>query len=159
MTISNLIKEITTYKLCNGVDVESNELLLHSIPCDVDLQSDNPVQSKVYKRSKDCCILKEGCDKLCCMSCDIFVKKFHSDAKRKLCNINIPAKLNAPLCSTHPNKVTLALQQQRKECKQLKTQIEKMKKEIESLGVSLDEDLSTDIKAIMNEIRTKCLHS
>ena len=50
---------------------------------------------------------------------------------------------------TRPEKLKLALQQQRLECKNLKKQIEKMKVEIENNSVKVDERLEKDIATIL----------
>ena len=48
----------------------------------------------------------------CCEKCSSFSARLkkHNDKKEK--NINTPAKPNAPLSRTHPNKVALALKGQ-----------------------------------------------
>ena len=45
-------------------------------------------------------------------------------------HINTPAKPNASLMHTHPNRVRLALLEKREECRLLNAQIGRMKEEI-----------------------------
>ena len=66
-------------------------------------------------------------------------------------NINKPAYLNAPLSNTHPNRVKLALQEERMKSSKLLAEVERMKKEIKTNGIHLDQDLSNDIETIMSE--------
>ena len=152
VTVSALIEKIKTYEFCDGVsnDEVSPELIYHVIPCETNLNfTSSPIQAKQYKRPRSCLVLHVVKNSTCskCQSFKLLSEKYKR-LKGKI--INTPAKPNAPLSKTHPNRVKLALQQERTKCKLLESQIERMKNEISSKGEELDEDLRSDINDIMN---------
>ena len=57
--------------------------------------------------------------------------------------------MNAPLSHTHPNKIKLALQQERLKTTMLENQIKRMETEIKFSGVEVDNELASDISTIM----------
>eukprot|EP00794_Sanderia_malayensis_P014619 gene14619-16134_t len=85
-----------------------------------------------------------------CGNCSAHEKKIETKAIKKSHQINTPAKLNAPITVSHPNRVKLALQAQRLKCSQLEKEIARMKLDIQSAGVHVPSDLSQDIKALIN---------
>ncbi len=113
VTISKLLADISNGKLCPGLDVESDEGEIHFILSELELDEngDHVQQTKQYSRSKDCLLLTIDAGK--CTCCYNFEKNLKKSQSCKQVNINTPALLNAPLAYTHPNKVRLALQEER----------------------------------------------
>ena len=59
--------------------------------------------------------------------------------------VNTPAKLNAPLSKTSPNRVNLALKEQHRKCTELEKKISKMLEQINLIGVEVTPVLKHDI--------------
>ena len=151
ISVSKLLGEVKNYNICKGVtSVDSSNLIIHSVPCKVDIESEVPLQAHTYKRPKDCAVFIDKTDHEICENCSKFIVQQNKTVRQKNSNINTAAKPNAPLSFTHPNKVKLALQEQRLVCKNLKMEIEKMKIEIETKSMNLDSELSSDIQNIMS---------
>ena len=76
----------------------------------------------------------KNCDILCSLSSENnncskysnFEKKVYKHLAQKNKTAVVPAKNNAPLKNTHPNKVNLALKEKRLQCKELTETKEKM---------------------------------
>ena len=79
-----------------------------------------------------------------CSMCDTLEKKKKS-SKRKSDNLSAPAKLNAPIKFTSPERVKLTMQNYRLENKELKFELSKLKEEIESKSIPVDNELSAII--------------
>ena len=71
--------------------------------------------------------------------------------KRKRDNMMLPAKPNAPVSLTSPERLKLALHSYRLENKTLKEEISKMKEEISNNSMPVDVDLGRDLVTIMTE--------
>eukprot|EP00795_Rhopilema_esculentum_P010443 gene10443-19147_t len=150
ITISKFLNDLSSLKLCLGVvDVRSDSLVTHHIPCELELEKsdDNPSQPKHYLRAKDCSFLTRSAE--VCPSCNESTKQIKKAQLSKQSKHNTPAHPNAPLSQTHPNRVKLALQEERLKSSKLKVQIQRMEKEIKCAGVEIDDDLSSDIFGIM----------
>ena len=147
MTISNLINEIEQLTICVGVgdEVDANAIN-HSLPYEINLLDDIPFKSKQYKRPKDCLVFINGNETVKCKTC-LAITTLDRKAKAKKHKLyNTSVQLNAPLRPTHPNHVSLALQEERKENRDLQR---RMKSEITTKSVMVDSDLSDDINQIM----------
>ena len=119
---------------------------MHSLSCELDLE--NYEQSKVYHRAQELIVIPEYTVCEVCMKHQKNIEKSNSRMQK---NINKHAHLNAPLSNTHPNRVKLALQEERMKSSKLLSEVERMKKEIKTNGIHLDQDLSNDIETIMSE--------
>ena len=86
-----------------------------------------------------------------CMMCNLSDDKIRKVAILKTNKINTHAHRKAPLTKTHPNRVRLALQEERLQNSQLKKKVKQMQQEIMSVGVKLDDQLSSDIHQIVTE--------
>eukprot|EP00794_Sanderia_malayensis_P001918 gene1918-2175_t len=98
----------------------------------------------------------EKCHVLCaqkeqCSHCTAVEKKFTNKTLKNSRHINTPAKPNAPVTVTHPNRLKLALQEQILKCSQLENRISKMETEIKLSGIQIHPDLSHDMKDIMSK--------
>ena len=150
ITVSELIKRITQFKLCEGVTEPSNDLNFHAIPYHVTSQDDLqlPAKSIIYNRPKNCLVLQES--EAQCQICFQREKKLAKDFKRKSKNLYNPAKPKAPVSATHPNRLKLTLQQQQLKCTQLQKEIEELRLAINYSGISVDPQLDKDVKFIMS---------
>ena len=66
-------------------------------------------------------------------------------------NQNTPAKLKAPISVTHPNKIKLALQQEREKNKLLQQELQQIKKSIDTSSQPISKDVHKDFVKIFSE--------
>jgi len=98
-------------------------------------------------RPKECLVLSNT------QQCTVCVKKeqFHlSYEKRKKSILQEPAKPNAPISFTSPDRLKLTIQNYRIENKELKSEINKLQNEIKKSSVSTSDSLNSDLTAIMS---------
>ena len=119
--------------------------ILHSVPYQIDYESEVPFVSKTYVRPKDCLVLISNQEDICSV-CATMNSKHKKNMARKQKHINTPARLNAPLSRTDPNRVALALQEERKRNKKL---MERIENELATKSVAVDKDIEADINFIM----------
>ena len=156
VTLSDLIKSIQNFSICSGVtDISyismTSSLIEHSIPKIFNLQaSSSPLsQSKAYRSSLCLIFVDESCNTEC-SACLKTKKKANIYSKRKDDNLNVPARLNAPIKFTALEKLKLTLQNYRIENKVLKSEIEQMRIEIATNSMSVGEDFSKDFVSIVS---------
>ena len=77
-----------------------------------------------------------------CSMCDTLEKKERTSSKSKSDNLSAPAKLNAPIKFTSPERVKLTMQNYRLVNKELKFELFKLKEEIESKSIPVDNEFS-----------------
>ena len=92
-------------------------------------------------------MLLNACSK--CDSCKHFEKSNERQIRMKEKIANIPAKLNAPLSKTNPNRVNLSLKEQRRKCTELEKKIKNMREQINLLGAEVTPVLQDDIHNLM----------
>ena len=157
ITVTSLLNEICRYLLCEGADIKQvksfDDVINHVIPLEEDNQP-NSIHVKEVQRSKKCVVLYFDSTLNHFPLCKEAIKKQQLKDKRFAKNIKTPAKPNAPLSNTHPEKVKLGLLNERIKCLQLEKDIAQMKSEIKLSGITLSPDLSNDVK-IMNENQPK----
>ena len=161
ITLSNLLILIKSKHICK--DAESNEtsgkLKFHVIPQqqlqekeEKESETEMPLnqfQSKEILREQSCeMLITEG---EVCSVCEVVVSR----TNKKIPQINLPAKPNAPLKNTSHERVVLALKQKRLECNQLQKQIEKMRTELQSHSVEIDHKLNNDLVKIISDSDNK----
>ena len=129
ITLSQLINLFSKYPLCLGIsNVEpSTNSLTHIIPKmyspfnTIPLHPE-PTHETVYNRSPSCELLIKSDD--ACNTCNELQKNLQGKSrkalKRKSEILATPAKLNAPISLTSPERIKLTLQNQRAEIKSLK---------------------------------------
>ena len=86
-----------------------------------------------------------------CKKCTKFVRQYEKQNRAKEAIVNTPAKRNAPLTKTHPNRVQLALKEERAKSAELQKTINKMRKEIQCGSVKVDDKLATDLEKMMSD--------
>ena len=131
--LNNFIHQLETYDFCSGVSVpDSNAgVKRHVIPlnfnyCKFRMQQQKSIlHQDEYLRAKYCSLLV--LDGKPCSACGLCSMKLVYDSTRKIKHMNEPAKLNAPVKFTSPERLKLTMQQQRLQCKQLQQQIEDIK--------------------------------
>lgn len=158
ITVSNLIKIITGYHLCNGITAVKNSYLSHTVPKIFSLSEFNaassPLHQSVFYRHPSCAVFLEPGSSKCIHCIDAEKKELISLNKREK-KLLTPAKLNAPIKHTDPERVKLTMQNIRLENKLLKSEIEKMKNEIVNKSIDLkDQSLHNDFVKIMSDADT-----
>ena len=153
MTVSNLVKCIENLTICDGMDNDENANgIHHSVPYEINLLDEVSFKSKQYKRLIGCLVLIDCNQSTTCKVCAQAIKHDSKVISKRQKGINTPARLNAPLKHTHPNRVSLALQEERKRNKELQ---HRMQADIGSKSVMVDSELSADIDQIMENTKTK----
>ena len=111
VTVSNLTYNLQKYFLCGGCTVSSEKLINHTVPwkTDVNKLDPSPVSFKQHRRSSLCEVLMLDMTEKCA-NCDKIEKKHKSLVTKQQKNLNVPAKLKAPVSKTHPSRLKLALQ-------------------------------------------------
>ena len=114
----------------------------------------------MYHRPKECLVLHaNNTGTTQCACCSSYEKKLAKQKTIKSRNLNVAAKPNAPVSTTHPHRLKLALQQQRLKCAQLEGELTKMRNAIQNSGVVLQSEFSQDVQSIMTGNKEKPLHS
>ena len=161
VTLSNFIFHLEKFVLCDGITTPdpSKEISFqkHIIPKVFDYLHYNELLVKPrthqdqYYRANNCSLLISSSSIKRCSSCSSAQQSFAYQQNRKAAVLNKPAKLNAPIKFTSPERVKITLQETRLECKQLKAELASMKKAIEKHGEVVDETLSGDFKTLFSK--------
>ena len=165
VTLSQLLNEISSYVLCEGVKNDDGRCSKHPI-----LQTEQPTSTgdhaddrnesdeeefnpfnacKSYSRHPYCQVLIDGSNK--CPQCRTCENTIELSKNRKEAKLKEPAKPNAPVSATHPERLKLTLQEQRLKIQQLEERIAEMQMEIKSSSVNVTEDVSRDILNIISQ--------
>ena len=127
----------------------------HVIPklfsfCNYDEESQNSrVDQYEYFRTSKCKLLVVG-DKPVCSLCTKHSLDVTYEHNRKKARNNVPAKLNAPISSTDPERLKLTIQGQRLKCQQLQGQIDFMKQSLENNSKPVDSQLNDDFVSLFS---------
>ena len=78
----------------------------------------------------------------------LHLKKYIFQNNRKPTILNQPAKLNAPIKFTSPERIKLTLQDHRLKCKQLEDELSKTRAAIEKHSETVDTQLNQDFQAL-----------
>ena len=163
ITLSNLISTITNYVVCTGITnsqiINSESLAKHFVPKDFDpsFEQQNPLQQSEYYRPSDCEVLTntKQCN-ICVKQENKLLKQNNKKLKRKSETMVIPAKLNAPISLTSPERLKLTMQNYRIENKTLKAEIQQLQKEISKSSLPINAELNDDfISIIQNTDQSK----
>eukprot|EP00795_Rhopilema_esculentum_P005733 gene5733-10987_t len=141
VTLTVLIKEIENSILCPGLDLtvptqegSKSDVKMHMVPKipSTFTEHSQPLLQDEFMRAIGCHILLDETSPVPCSECKT---KFQYEMKllsRKQNLTNTPAKLKAPLSATNPQRIILALQENRLQCKQLQVKLQEMKNENEN---------------------------
>ena len=87
-----------------------------------------------------------------CKNCQKQNVIVNSEINRKQTNLQIPAKLNAPIKFISTERVKLTIQHHRLKCKQLESRIEEMRTALEKCGENVTPELKNDLITICSGI-------
>ena len=155
ITISNLLTDIAHYPVCEGLSVslESQHTVNHVIPMTFDPlahdddENTSPYLRIEYCRSLNCSVISSSNQCEHCKKAQAYVLKV---SRRKIQKLNTPAKPNAPVSKTMPDRLKLTLREQRLKCKQMEYELEKIRQEIATNSVTVDKDISDDFISIID---------
>ena len=107
--------------------------------------------NQIFYRNQHCTILiPTGSNK--CHHCRKAESSEKGNSQRKSHNLLVPAKINAPIKFTSPQRLKLTIQNYRSENKALKVEIDDMKREILTKSKPIDDELSKDFVSIMSNV-------
>ena len=149
--VSNLLIKLFNYDICSGIkDYNSNETTQHIVPCKTDpnalLQNRTAasnLNTLLYIRSTKCEFL--------CLSNICKERSTIKSVKKSQAKIDAPAKAKAPLSKTHPKRILLSLQEERKKTKKLENVIARMQKEISSKSITINSGIADDVEEVINK--------
>ena len=148
-TLSTLIKEINQAHICKGVDFVSDNLIKHTVPKLFSPTTvSKPLEQVEYRRPSNCLVLYEKGYK--CKICHEKELQNHRQLKKKAQKSVEPAKLNALISLTSPERVKLSMQNYRIENKHLTEEIKRLQKIIADSAVPASNTLDGDLKSIMS---------
>ena len=158
-TLSNFIALLTSHDICPGINLDNAikySFIHHNVP---KIYLPSPSNIDILQLHQTEFFRAESCQFLLppltpsstpCLSCSSLLKKETSSFKRKADNLLVPAKPNAPIKFTAPDKVKLTLQNYRIENKLLKSDLERMKELIVENNIKITDDLNNDLKSIIS---------
>ena len=155
ITVSNLLRQLEGYKLCDGVStMELNAKLYHHvIPFSHDTFGEEEQQfpHKGFWRAKGCFLLcQQG---VVCCECEEFMCCAENARKLKESRSAKPAHVKAPVSRTDPKRIKLTLQGQRLRCAELEQQLKNMKAELQKSNIEIDNELSDDFTRIIGSAK------
>ena len=142
--------------------MSTNGVIEHCIPKHYVPSNDEtsfPLYQTKFCRSSSCSVLINT--KSTCSSCIALEKKENRSFKQTKENLFVPAKLNATITFTSPEKLKATIQTIRVENNELKNQIEEMQVEISQKTVPVDNEFNNDILSIMyqaDKIKNNTFH-
>ena len=141
VTVSNLVKDFESYKVCAGVQDAATELTSklyhHVVPIEDSLEDGEDNQqfpNKGYQRSKGC-LFACNQDASVCNACCEFLVYAGNAMKAKESRHLKPAPVNAPVSKTNPERLKLTLQAQRLRCAELEKDLNEMREELRVIRV------------------------
>ena len=151
ITLTNLIKVLSSYKLCSGVENEiakksSNP---HAIPHNIKHCNTSLNKSNIYFRPDFCHILVKNEQK--CKICRKFacISKANKIFKRQSIMLSTPARLNAPISKISSERLKLTIQSFRIESKELKEKVMEFQQELSKSSLKVSKNLGEDLTSIM----------
>ena len=169
-TLSNFINCLEKYVLCPGISKEDSCSInrsfiqhpvpkiflpfpLNDLPSSLSSSSSSfPLHQTIFFRSQSCSVLLDASQTSSstkCQSCTSLLKKETLSLKRKLSKDAEPAKLNAPIQFTSPDRIKLTLQSYRIENKSLKEEMQLLKEQIDSNNIVVDDKMNSDLVSII----------
>lgn len=147
-TLSTLLYEIENMKICEGVSYKTDKIISHSIPkVNAPCQHPDPISYTTFNRPSECLLLS-GQNQ--CFTCAQKYQQHLQYLKRKESKRKEPAKPNAPVSLTSPDRLKASLQSYRIENKELKNQISKLQNELKKSSVKTSDSLNKDLVSIMS---------
>lgn len=156
ITVSNLIRQLEGYRLCDGVSIMelNGKLYHHVIPLSHDTFGEEEEQQFPHKgfwRAKGCFLMCQ--QHVVCCECDEFMSCSENARKSKESRSAKPAHVKAPVSQTDPERIKLTLQGQRLRCAELEQQLNDMKAELQKSNIEIDHELSDDFARIIGSAK------
>ena len=154
MIFSTFVERLSQFTFCQGINLPDSRkeinFVKHVLPekfnyfdyINIDLKQQ--VHQDECFRSRSCALLLSSDNP--CKSCHKDNIKFNKEINYEKSVLTAPAKLNAPIKFTSPDRIKLTLQHKRLECKQLEEQISNMKKALDNDSHIVSPKLSTDFQ-------------
>ena len=153
VTLSSLMNDIEAFKLCGGLQntaIMKHAFRAHCIPKKFDLFDETIRNAETtFYRSESCILMCRGSD--VCQNCSKLEKAENRIFEKRKSELLIPAKLNAPISATAPERVVLTLREHRETIKAKEELIAKLQSSIDNNSVKVTDDLDQDLKAIFNK--------
>ena len=119
----------------------------HTIPHCPDAYPDGtPFSATVFIRSKDCLVL---CGGDMCEYCLLMLTAKKQRQTRKTARKSTAVQNKAPLPVSSKERLVVTVQKQRMQCKDLKSRLADMEKEIKSNSIKVYDVFESDIKSIL----------
>lgn len=156
VTISVLVKELESYKMCCGVKTTelSGKLFHHVIPADQEDEDKSQFGHNGYWRTTGCWLLSSENETIC-STCTDHMKDVHNAHKVKKRKLDKPAHIKAPVSKTDPHRIKLTLQSQRLRCAELERELNEMRTELKKSSIEINHELSNDFASILDNAGTK----
>jgi len=108
-----------------------------------------------YWRSKECYLLCIDDDR--CEQCESYMSMCSKVKITKERRLSVPAKLNAPVSKTAPERIKLTLQGHvnNLKCAQLEQELNNLRAEIRKSAIEVDHALSNDLTTILDQSDTQ----
>ena len=151
ISVSNLLIKLFDYDICSGIiDYNSNRTTQHIVPCETNPNALLQHRTAVSNLNTLSYIRSTKCEFLClsniCKECSTIEPVKKSQAK-----IDALAKGKAPLSKTHPKRILLVLQEERKKTKELENAIARMQKEISSKSITINSSIVDDFEEVLHK--------
>ena len=147
-SIRSLVSEISKLVFCIGINKNNSSLCtLHTVTlrpnCDEMYEQH---KHQIFYRSKNC-VLLHGNEEVC-NECEKVEKQLTSKENKML----LPASKFAPLTKTSKERLILRVQEQNKQCNELRERIKIMQQAIDSESVKVTDSFNNDIVSIMGTL-------
>ena len=129
----------------NKLQIDS--LLRHFVPNVFMESSLIPLHQTEYFRPHNCLVL---CESTKCSVCSNKEQQHEKLQQKKSEKSLIPAKPNAPISMTSPERIKLTLQNHRIKNRELQARIETLQNEISLSAISVSNNLNSDLVSIMS---------
>ena len=152
ITLTNLIKVLSSYKLCTGVENEiaKKSSTPHTVPHNIKHCNTSLNKPDIYFRPDLCHILLKNEQKCkICQKFDNCISKANKISKRQSIMLSVPDKLNAPISKTLFERLKVIIQSIRIENKELKEKVMGLQQELSKSSIKVSENLGEDLTSIM----------
>ena len=156
ITVTNIVSMLKELHLCDGFEQKDLSCLpvveIHSIPYHKHLNSSEPFKSKTFFRCLSCKLLISNADEKICCICMNKLKSISKDENEKLKKSQLPAKLNAPVSLTSPERIKATLQSLRVDKRQLQLENQQLKDRLQAMEVELHKNSLTIDDTLCNDL-------
>ena len=153
ITLTNLIKLLSSHKLCGGVEneIDQKSSTPHTVPHNIKHCNTSLNKSNIYFQPDLCHVLVKNEQK--CNICQSFdnscISKASKISKRQSIMLWTPAKLNAPISKSSSERLKLTIQSFRITNKELKVRVMELQQELWESSLKLSENSGEELTSIM----------